>query len=615
MKNLSVYLLVLSVLILIGSSNAASDTSKSDGFLSPAELVAAPTSNRLYIALDSANRIAVFDITSDSIVNMFELPAPPSGLTLSADGSKLFVTTESPAGSICVINTADGSIDHTIAAGHFPCAPVLGHDENRIYICNRFQNSVAFFDLTAKQKTKIIPVGREPVAAVITHDGKQLLVANHLPKGPAHSGYISTSVSIIDTASAKVAASIDLGNGTTSARGICISPDGKYAYVTHILGRYWNPTTQLERGWMNTNAMSIIDIADMKLLNTVLLDEIDSGAANPWGLACTPDGKYICIAHAGTHEVSVIDRPALHEKLQTSTTRTTSDYPSSYVGVPNDLSFLVELRKKIKLSGNGPRQLVVIGTKIYITEYFTDSLAVVNIGPEVFGSGKSIPLGPAKTLTVVRKGQILFNDASLCFQNWQSCATCHPDARADGLNWDLLNDGIGNPKQTKSMLLAHKTPPAMVSGVRDTAEAAVRSGIKFIQFVQRPESDAAAIDEYLKSLTPVPGPDLVDDRLTEAAERGKIIFDRAGCAECHPAPLYTDMDKHEVGTGTGRDRDTRFDTPTLIELWRTAPYLYDGKAESIRDVLTKFNREDSHGKTSELTQKQIDDLVKFLMCL
>lgn len=616
MRNFYGFLLVLSALTLIGSSNAASDASKFDGFLSPAELVAAPASNRLYIALETANRIAVFDTTSNSIANTFDLPASPSGLALSSDGSKLFVTTKAPDGSICVINTADGSIHHTIPAGHFPCAPVLSPDENKIYICNRFQNSVAFFDLAAKQKTKTVPVGREPAAAALTRDGKHLLVANSLPKGPAHSGYISTSVSIIDIASAKVAANIELGNGTTNARGICISPDGKYAYVTHILGRYWNPTTQLERGWMNTNAMSIIDIADMKLLNTVLLDEIDSGAANPWGVVCTPDGKYICIAHAGTHEISLIDRSALHKKLQSSAaSKTASDYPSSYIGVPNDLSFLVELRKKIKLPGNGPRRLVIIGTKLYITEYFTDSLAVVNIDPGVFHTPQSIPLGPAKPLTLARKGQMLFNDASLCFQNWQSCATCHPNGRADGLNWDLLNDGIGNPKQTRSMLLAHKTPPAMVSGIRDTAEAAVRSGIKFIQFVQRPESDAAAIDEYLKSLTPVPGPHLVDGRLTQAAERGKLIFDRAGCAECHPAPLYTDMDKHEVGTGTGRDKDTRFDTPTLIELWRTAPYLYDGKAESIKDVLKKFNREDSHGKTSDLTEQQVDDLEKFLLSL
>ena len=614
MRKFFVYFSVLSFLSVAGFSRAGSENSKFDGFFFPSGLVADAARGRVYIALETAKGIAVFDNSSNSIVDTFELPACPSGLALSADGSRLFVTTKGDDGLIFVIDTADGTAEYTIAAGHFPCAPVLSSDESKIYICNRFQNSVGVFDVTTKQKIRTVPVGREPVGAVITNDGKQLLVANSLPKGTAHSGYISTSVSVIDTTSAKAAANIELGNGTTNARGICIGPDGRYAYVTHILGRYWNPTTQLERGWMNTNAMSIIDIGQMKLLNTVLVDEIDSGGANPWGIASSQEGKYICIAHAGTHEISLIDRAGLHEKLR-SIPETASGYSSSYAGVRNDLSFLVGLRKEIKLSGNGPRELVIIGTKVYISEYYSDSVAVVDIGADVSSSVKSIRLGSPKPLDIVRKGEMLFNDASLCFQNWQSCGSCHPDGRADGLNWDLLNDGIGNPKQTKSMLFAHKTPPAMVSGVRDTAEEAVRSGIKFIQFVQRPESDAAAIDEYLKSLRPVGSPYLVSGGLTESAERGKVIFENAGCGKCHPAPLYTDMDKHEVGTGTGRDSGRRFDTPTLAELWRTGPYLYDGRAETVKDVLIKFNDEDSHGETSKLTGQQIDDLEKFLLSL
>ena len=62
----------------------------------------------------------------------------------------------------------------------------------------------------------------------------------------------------------------------------------------------------------------------------------------------------------------------------------------------------------------------------------------------------------------------------------------------------------------------------------------------------------------------------------------------AGCAKCHPQPLYSDLKDHDVGVGIGRDKDRRFDTPTLVELWRTAPYLYDGRAEIIKEVLTKF---------------------------
>ena len=43
--------------------------------------------------------------------------------------------------------------------------------------------------------------------------------------------------------------------------GACISPDGKWAYVVHTVGRFILPITQLERGWVHTYAFSIIDIA------------------------------------------------------------------------------------------------------------------------------------------------------------------------------------------------------------------------------------------------------------------------------------------------------------------------------------------------------------------
>ena len=185
-------------------------------------------------------------------------------------------------------------------------------------------------------------------------------------------------------------------------------------------------------------------------------------------------------------------------------------------------------------------------------------------------------------------------------------------------NWFCVAEDIGfggNPKNTKSMLLAHKTPPAMVTGVRPDAEAAVHAGIRHIQFSVRPEEDAAAIDEYLKSLKPVQSPYLVKDNLSRSAERGRKLFDKAGCASCHTPPLYTDLQKYNIGTGKGLDENRSFDTPTLIEAWRTAPYLYDGRAETIKEVLTKHNSGDKHGKTSTLTDKEINSLAEFILSL
>jgi cytochrome c peroxidase len=210
---------------------------------------------------------------------------------------------------------------------------------------------------------------------------------------------------------------------------------------------------------------------------------------------------------------------------------------------------------------------------------------------------------------------MLFNDATICFQQWQSCASCHPDGRADGLNWDLLNDGVGNPKNTKSLLLSIQTPPAMISGIRPDARVAVRAGMKFIQFSIHPEENATEIDRYLEKMKPVPGPRLENGTLSQAALRGKEIFKTAGCSSCHPAPLLTDMKKYNVGTGIEPESNKEFDTPTLVEAWRTAPYLYDGRAVSLQEVLTLYNKDDKHGKVSALDEQQLEDLIEYLLSI
>jgi YVTN family beta-propeller protein len=586
-------------------------------YLSPLALVADNQGKILYVAEATAKQIAVFDIAAGKVTKVISLPDQPSGLALAPDGSRLYVTAAVPKGRIHVLNTKTGRVVRKLGAKHTPTAPVLSPDGKILYVCNRFNNNVSVIDLASKKESATISVQREPIAAAITQDGRLLFVANHLPAGAADGEYTSAVVSILDTTTKKVIKTIELPNGSTGLQGICLSPDGKHAYVTHILSRYQLPTTQLDRGWVNTNALSIIDVSKKQLLNTVLLDDVDLGAANPWGVACTDDGKYICVTHAGTHEVSVIDSTKLHNKLASvAKGEKVSDVSLSPDDVPNDLSFLVGFQRRLRLTGNGPRGLVVIGTKVYVAEYFTDSIGVVDINPEIFPKAQSVSLGPKTTLTKIRKGEMLFHDASLCFQHWQSCASCHPGgARTDALNWDLLNDGIGNPKNTKNLLLAHKTPPSMSMGARPNAEAAVRAGIRHIQFAVRPEEDAVAIDEYLKSLEPVQSPYMVKGRLSRTAKRGERIFKKAGCVSCHNPPFYTDLKKYNIGTGKDIDEDQSFDTPTLIEVWRNAPYLYDGRAKTIKEVLTKHNPDDKHGKTSSLTNEEINSLVEFVLSL
>ena len=610
------------------------------GSLSPAALAATPDGTRLFIACATANEVAVFDVASGTITKHIPVPHTPSGLALLSDGARLYVTCAAPQSSVRVLDADTGRTLATLLAGHTAMAPVLNPDGKTLFVCNRFNNDVSLFDLETGKEQCRIPVQREPVAAAISRDGRFLLVANHLHTGPADAELVAAVVSVIDTASRKVIRELSLPDGSGLLNDLRVSPDGKYAVVSHILPHFRLPATQLDRGWMNSNAATIIDLARMEIVNTVLLDNIDRGAADPWGIAWSADSATLLITHAGTHEISVINFAATLAKLAKVPATLDASKPADPISasrvqadVPNDLAFLVGVRQRIRLPQNdlGPRAVVLLGRKAYIANYFSDSLSLIDLGSpqpkpqsiplllQPAGTSSSGLASPLDRMPLARKGEFYFHDAGICFQGWQSCSSCHPgQARVDGLNWDLLNDGIGNPKNTKSLLLAHETPPAMSMGVRETAETAVRAGIQHILFTVQPEEVAVAIDKYLKSLKPVPSPLLVNGKLSDSARRGEKLFkDRqVGCAACHPPGLFTDLKTYDVGTRARFDQPTdRFDTPTLVEGWRTAPYLHDGSAATMRDVLTTSNPHDKHGKTSHLTSQQIDDLVAYLLSL
>ena len=621
MNKLAMYCAVcLLVGCLLAMGEAAED--KPGAYLGPETIVAHKDGTTLFVAERDANQVAVVQVPAGKVLHRIALPAEPTSMVLSADGKTLYVTAAAPKSTVCAIDTASAKISFTLPAGHTATGVAVSPDGKRLYVCNRFNNDVWVYDLAEKKQTARVPVVREPVGAVITPDGKTLFVINHLSIDPSNSYDVAAVISVVDTDNLKLS-NIRLPNGSTGLRGVCITPDGKHVLATHLLARYQLPTTQLERGWMNTNALSIIDAANKKLINTILLDNVDLGAANPWGLH-TADGQTLVVTHAGTREISVIDLPGVLKKLEAIQSGGVKEvqpgiiYSGSFTAldVPNDLAFLVDLRRRIKLPGHGPRGVAVVGQTAYVTQYFSDSLAAVDLSPSVSPARavQEIALGPKPQLTVQRRGELLFNDATICFQQWQSCASCHPDARVDGLNWDLLNDGMGNPKNNRSMLLAHQTPPAMTEAVRGGAEEAVRSGITHILFAVRPEEEAVAMDEYLKSLKPVPSPYLIDGKLSPAAERGrKLFFDpKVGCAKCHPEPLYTDMKMYDVGSRGELDRRDDFDTPTLIESWRTAPYMHDGRYSTMKEVFTKGK----HGLNGvKLTPEQIDDLVEFVLSL
>jgi len=609
----------------------------------PSALCPTKDGKTIYVVNRDSHEIAVLNTADDKIVRTIALDAGffPNCAVLSADEKTLYVTGGGYKGRVVAVDLATGRITKTVAAGHTPTGAAVSPDGTRLFVCNQFTADVSEYRLPGLELTRTVKVVREPRALVVTKDGKHVLVANFIPLMPNNFPedeyaeiYVASEVTVINVATGATK-SINLPNGSTALHGMCITPDGRYVYITKILARYLLPTTQVERGWMNTAAVAVIDTTQLEsenggYVNAVLIDDIDLGAANPWGITTSADGKTIYVAVAGTSELITIDAVEMHKKLEADAEERARG--THRIEVSDDLAFLAGLKKRVRLPGKGARAVAVVGNNIYVGMYFSDMLQKLD---ETRLRPTEIALGPAPVWTPERRGEVHWNDATLCFQHWQSCASCHPDARTDGLNWDLLNDGIGNPKNTKSLIFTRQTPPTMWEAVRDhpnpppsptaipwdTATQGIqciRTGFRSILFTMPCEEISGDIDAFLLALKPVPSPFLVDGKLSERAERGKRIFEdpKVGCATCHPAETwFTDMKIYDVNSRTHFDQTSYFDTPTLHEVWRTAPYLHDGRYVTMKEVFTHGLHGDVSGDVGGLTDEQVDDLVEYIMSL
>lgn len=617
-------------------------------YRSPYAAAVSADGKAVYVSDHTADCIVVVDPAAGKPVAEWKAAGGPAGIALSPDGKTLFVALQT-ANAVAALSTENGKETKRIPVGYRPTGLAVAPKANRLYVCNMGSGNVSVIDLGEMAEKFRVRCVREPMFAAVTPDEARVVVSNALATGPATESSTAMSVSLFDAKDGKTGSTIKLPGGSTNGRTVCISPDGKWAYLLHGVSRFQVPTTQLERGWMNTSALSVIDLQKDELYATMLLDSIDLGAADPWGAALTADGKTLWVSLSGCHEVARLDVGRLVEMLS-------GNVPDQYAKslgsaninpwaevkkdpkyrfqLVNDLMamYFAELIQRFPVGGRtllylhaadrpferGPRGIALSpdGKQLYVPTYFGGALCVMDT--ETGNLARNIPVGPQPEPDQVRKGAIAFHDAELCFQKWQSCATCHPsDARMDGLRWDLLNDGMGNHKKTRSLVYSHVTAPVMAMGVRQTADVAVRAGFRFILFAVVPEETATAVDDYLKSLKADPNPFLVNGKLSEAAERGKKLFDgKAKCSTCHSGANYTDLKAYDVGTLGAYDKPTdRFYTPKLNEVYRTAPYLHDGRAATLEEVFTAFNKEDKHGVTSKLSPEELADLIAYLNSL
>ncbi len=344
-------------------------------------------------------------------------------------------------------------------------------------------------------------------------------------------------------------------------------------------------------------------------------------------MALSPLGDWAFVVAQGSHRVEILDA-----------------FTGDPVGALLDAGHAPD---GVALTAAG--DLAVVSGNLSRTVEIYDTRALVDGTGLATPKRVSIPLDAPEPLDAdVLLGKQIFYEAldpRVNRDGYISCATCHPDGGHDGRTWDFTDrgEGLRNTIDLRGKAGTGQGPlhwSANFDEVQDFEndirgafggrgyldqalwEAGTRSdALGDAKAGWSPSLDALAA--YVSSLDLAPtspwrGPD--DDVQTWP---GATLFTDLGCAACHggPAGTVSDGTLFDVGTLTAASGGRRggpllgLDVPGLRGLWASPPYLHDGSAPTVRDVLTTANAADAHGAISPLSESSVDDLVAYLLAL
>jgi len=581
-------------------------------YVSPEGMTVTPDGRSLYVAGYGVNKLLEVDLQTGRLARSVEIPGGPHGVDISADGRRIAVSSRY-SNEVRILDAASLDILETLAAAG-PLGVALSADGSRIYLANAGSDGLLITDVGSMEQAVHFAAGNEPYAMDLSRDGALLAVINRLVR-PVPPGVLASSeLMLIDANARRVIERRELVSAHLG-ESVALSSDGSFALVPVVHFRNLLPLTQVARGAVMSSALALVETRPGGRTIQFPLDEVNAYFADPSGVVLTPDDRIAFVAHGGAKQVTVVDVQAMLDVAE-------GKDAAALAALPHNLGASSSYVMARIPTQDNPRALAISpdGSKVYVAERLTDTVAVID--SRSFEVVERINLGGPVEETRERRGERVFHDATSTFQGQFSCRSCHPDGLADGLIWDFEIDGVGrNLVDTRSLLGIRDTPPFKWNG--KNPDLATQCGPRFSRVLMRsapfPRQQLHDLVAYIESL-PLP-PRHLPAEFDEARARGRELFFRTRtddgelipvanrCNTCHQPPLFTDRLKTDVGT------DGAFDTPHLLDVRSTAPYLHDGRAMSLEEIWTVHSPQDTHGLTNDLTKVQLNDLVIFLRSL
>ncbi len=557
----------------------------------------------------------------------------PRTLAQAPDGS-MWVVNEGDA-SISILNGEHGAHLRTLA---------LPYASRPYGIAFSPQGDAAYVTLQATGRLlKIAPnthhiigdiaVGVTPRGIAITHDAQRIFITRFI-SSQTHGEVVEVNAMTFAVARTFNLA-MDSGPDTeSSGRGVPnylssvrLTPDGRRAWLP---SKKDNVQRGLRRDGLPLTFESTVRtiVSQIDLTNNVEdlsarrdLNDRDMASA----VAFSALGDYAFIAVQGSNTIDVLD--AYSRALITS----------------------------IENVGLAPQGLAMSrdGAKLFVQNFMSRSVAVYDVSAiTANGTKHAHKLAEIATVSqealapLVLQGKQIFynaNDRRMNRDGYLSCASCHLEGEQDGRVWDFSDRGEGW-RNTISLRGRRGTAQgrlhwsANFDEVQDFEhdirnafggsgfmhDGDFNSGTRNQPLGERKASVSAELDAlaaYVESLAATPASPYrnTNGMLTSAARLGRFIFQRQKCASCHGGNEFTDSFsnvRHDVGTikptsGNRLGGPLRaLDTPSLRGVWSTAPYLHDGSAATLLDVLTTASAQ--HGNLTQLNAQERQQLAAYL---
>ena len=521
--------------------------------------------HQLAVAVYADDLVVFVDADKGEVVGRCEVFDEPYGVVATRDGLRVWVTLEYP-GQLIEIDAKSHKILRTLAAGSFPRGLALSNDQQTAFVTEYYTATARLIELTS---------------------GKEL-------------------------------AAVPASSTDNLARQITVHPTSSKAYVPHQRSK----TSAAHGEGSIFPYVSVIDLPtaagsppEPLKRKRIPMDSFIGNlvTASPWEIAIRPDGKEAVVVFGATDDLFVMN--VLDDNYRELT-------PIRHMNIGHN-------PRAVKYSLDGQSFWLYNALDFEVVAYDAKTLSRVGL----------VRVTENPLSDEVLRGKRLFYSAlmPMASRRWIACSSCHPDSDPDGRTWQNP-EGLRNTPPLVSLAWTH---PQHWSADRDETqdfEHTIRGLLMQGRgLINGPVADSLgppnkgrsrdldALAAYTNSHS-VPLSPHAKAGLSDAAKRGREIFlsKETACATCHSGPFFTDSNPatkpklHDVNTGRSDPSEKmplKYDTPTLLGVYRSAPYLHDGSAKTLHDLLTTSNAGDKHGKTSQLAATQIDDLVEFLKAL